>query len=365
MAKLRSPHNYGNPGAFDYRGYLQSRGISYLGSIDAATMEILPGFSGSGMASVRSRAMRRLLVSVNALWTPRDAALTSAMLLGDTTGLEHQVSQDFQRTGAYHILVVSGMNVGILAFAILWLAQRLRLGQAFATAVTIVLAAGYAYLTDAGAPVVRAALMLAIYLVSRLFFRQRAELNAIGLAALIILVARPASLFEASFQLTFLAVVAIAGLGLPLLQHTAAPYRAAMRHIDSTDYDIGLEPRFAQFRLELRMIADRIASALTGDSSDKNALRLSILRRKKFVTNILVFFVRAACSLFEIFLISALMQLAMALPMAVYFHRANIVALPVNVLIVPLSTLQLSRLVSFQPLSHIYPRFSPRGHCTE
>jgi competence protein ComEC len=339
--KLRAPHNFGNPGAFDYRGYLQSRGITYLGSIDAATLRPLPGFSGNHLADLRSRLMRHLLRSVDALWQPHDAALTSAMLLGDTTRLDRQDSQDFQRTGAYHILVVSGMNVGILAFVIFWLAQKLRLGQAFATGLTIVLAAGYAYLTDAGAPVVRAALMLAIYLVARLFFRQRAELNAIGLAALIILVARPASLFDASFQLTFLAVVAIAGLALPLLQHTAAPYRAAMRHIDSTDYDIGLEPRVAQFRLDLRLIAGRIASALTPDDADKNAMRLRQAERNKYATKSLVFLVRSACSVFEIILISALMQLAMTLPMAVYFHRANVVALPVNVLIVPLSTIQL------------------------
>ena len=341
IAKLRTPHNYGNPGAFDYRGYLQARGITYLGSIDAATLQVVPGFSGSRLADARSRLMRHLLRAVDTLWQPRDAALTAAMLLGDTTRLDREDSQGFQRTGAYHILVVSGMNVGILAFVVFWLAQRLRLGQIFATSLTIILAAGYAYLTDAGAPVVRAALMLAIYLLSRLFFRQRAELNAIGLAALIILVARPASLFEASFQLTFLAVVAIAGLALPLLRHTAAPYRAAMRHIDSTDYDIGLEPRLAQFRLDLRMIAGRIASALTPDRGDKNALRLVHGQRKKYVTDSLVFTVRSACSIFEIILISALMQLAMALPMAVYFHRANLVALPVNVLIVPLSTIQL------------------------
>src|SRR3954471_14491218 len=309
IAKLRSPHNYGNPGAFDYRAYLESRGITYLASIDAATLEPLTGFSGSRSALWRSRIMRRLLDKVNTLWAPRDAALTAAMLLGDTTALQREDSQAFQRTGAYHILVVSGMNVGILAFVIFWLAQRLRLGQRFATVLTIVLAGAYAYLTDAGAPVVRAALMLGIYLISRLFYRQRAELNAIGTAALIILVARPSSLFEASFQLTFLAVVAIAGRGLPLLQHTAVPYRAARPHIESTDYDIGLEPRLAQFRLDLRMIAARLASALTPDLADKNAARLLQVKRNKLTSATLVLLVSCACSVFEIFLISALMQL--------------------------------------------------------
>jgi competence protein ComEC len=341
VAKLRSPRNYGNPGAFDYRAYLESRGIRYLASVDVATVGPLSGFSGSRPALWRIRLMRRLLEKVNTLWQPRDAALTAAMLLGDTTALQREDSQAFQRTGAYHILVVSGMNVGILAFVVFWLARRVRLGQTFATIFTIVLAAAYAYLTDAGAPVVRAALMLAIYLVSRLFYRQCAELNAIGTAALIILAARPSSLFDASFQLTFLAVVAIAGLGLPLLQHTAAPYRAAMRHMQSTDYDIGLEPRLAQFRVELRMIADRLASLFERDLPDRVAARLQHDRRKHTATKLLVFAASALCSTFEIILISALMQLAMALPMAVYFHRANVVALPVNVLIVPLSTAQL------------------------
>src|SRR4051812_7706966 len=341
IAKLRSPHNYGNPRAFDYRGYLESRGISYLASIDAATLEPLPGFVGNRLALWRGALMRRLLAKVNTLWAPRDAALTAAMLLGDTTGLQREDSQAFQRTGAYHILVVSGMNVGILALVIFWLAQRLRLGQRFATVLTIVLAGAYAYLTDAGAPVVRAALMLGIYLISRLFYRQRAELNAIGTAALIILVARPSSLFDASFQLTFLAVVAIAGLGLPLLQHTAAPYRSSLRHMQSIDYDIGLEPRLAQFRVELRMIADRLASIFERDLLDRVAARLHHEHRKHIVTKTLVFGARSLCSVFEIVLISALMQLAMALPMAIYFHRTNVVALPVNVLIVPLSTIQL------------------------
>src|SRR5436305_13812011 len=114
-----------------------------------------------------------------------------------------------------------------------------------------------------------------------------------------------------------------------------------MRHIDSTDYDIGLEPRLAQFRVELRMVADRLASLFARDLPDRAQMRLRHDHRKRITTKVLVFIASAACSIFEIILISALMQLAMALPMAIYFHRANVVALPVNLLIVPLSTIQL------------------------
>src|SRR4029077_7741374 len=89
--------------------------------------------------------------------------------------------------------------------------------------------------------------------------------------------------------------------------------------------------------------------------SDKDALRRLLLRRKKFAAKTLVFVVLSACSAFEIILISALMQHAMALPMAIYFHRANGVALPVNVLIVPLSTIQLPLAALAVALSFVSP----------
>ena len=65
------------------------------------------------------------------------------------------MSVDFQRSGTYHILVVSGMNVGILAFVIFWTMRRLRSGETFASIITIVLSLGYAYLCDSGAPILR------------------------------------------------------------------------------------------------------------------------------------------------------------------------------------------------------------------
>ena len=48
--KLRAPRNFGNPGAFDYRGYLADNGIIVLGSSQAARIEVLPGFAGTRLA---------------------------------------------------------------------------------------------------------------------------------------------------------------------------------------------------------------------------------------------------------------------------------------------------------------------------
>jgi competence protein ComEC len=87
---------------------------------------------------------------------------------------------DFQRSGTYHVLVVSGMNVSILAMFTLWTLRRLGLGDIAASACAIVLILAYAELTNVGPPVWRAALMFAVYLATRLLYRKRAMLNALG-----------------------------------------------------------------------------------------------------------------------------------------------------------------------------------------
>ena len=129
---------------------------------------------------------------------------------------------------------MSGINVGILAFAFFWACANLPLGEAAATVLTILFSWGYAFLADLGPPIVRATITLNVYLLTRLLFRDRAGLNALGIAALGILLVAPRTLFEASFQLTFLSVIAVAGIAVPDL---------AMHLLSlSTGYEISTRP---------------------------------------------------------------------------------------------------------------------------
>src|SRR5207244_495142 len=96
-------------------------------------------------------------------------------------------------------------------------------------------------------------------LLARLFYRQRNPLNAVGASALAILVWQPRALFDASFQLTFVSLLAIAGIAVPIFERTSQPLRRALRNFDSRDYDFALSPRLVQFRLDLRLVAERLA----------------------------------------------------------------------------------------------------------
>jgi len=320
--RLREPINYRDPGAWDARGYLRDHGIVATAAVKAEAVERLPGFGGSPLEDWRQRIRRGLMARTVALWGAADAPVLYAMLIGQQSYIERDVRIDFQRTGTYHILVVSGMNVGILAVVVFWVLRRVRAGEIVTTVVAAAATGAYAMLTDAGPPIYRATLMLWIYLGARLFYRERAPLNAVGAAALALFVIDPKALFDPSFQLTFLSVVAIAGIGAPLLERTSQPYVKALRYLDSSTYDMTLAPRMAQFRLDLRMLSDRLAVVLG----------------RRLARWVLSGTVRVTVGIFDVLVIAALMQAALALPMAVYFHRAAILALPANSVVVPLAT---------------------------
>jgi competence protein ComEC len=199
-AKLRWPRNYRNDGAFDYVTYLADRQIVAQGSTKYEDVEILSGVAGTAAARWRANIHRSIVEKVHVLWPPRQAVLMDAMVIGDDAFIHRDARADFQRSGTYHILVVSGMNVGILAFVLFWVLRRLRASEIVATCIVVLFSIAYAFLTDVGPPIWRATLMMALYLGVRLLYRDRSMLNAIGGAALCLLILDPKALLGASFH---------------------------------------------------------------------------------------------------------------------------------------------------------------------
>ncbi len=341
--RVRRARNFGNPGAFDYRGYLAERGIAGLASARADRVVALPGFAGSRLGMWRNRIRRALLAHIAALWSPPDAALLNAMLVSEHALVARDTRLAFQRSGTYHLLVVAGLHLGIIAFFVYWTLRRLRVPDLVATAATVVTGVAYAWLANDGVPIWRATLMLTVYLAARLVWRERATLNAIGVAALLLLVQDPRALFGASFQMSFLAVLAIAGIALPLLERSSRPRVRALWNLDATDYDLRLPPRLAQFRLDLRLLTERLAL---------------LLRSRRAAEFLLHGGLRAGLRGFEVLVVSAVMQLALALPMAVYFHRAVTLGLPGNIVAVPLAGLMLPAAVVAVALSFVWTKLA-------
>ncbi len=339
LAKLKPPHNFRNPGAFDYQGYLADRGIAALGSAKMQNVERLKGFSGSRMASWRGRLHCAMVAKIHELWPPREAALLDAMVIGEEAFIDRDTRVDFQRSGTYHVLVVSGMNVSILAFVIFWTLRRLHVSDILATLATVAFCVAYAFTTEVGAPVWRATLMCAIYLGTRLLYRDRAMVNALGAAALGLLVFDPRQLFTASFQMTFVCVLIVAAIAVPILQRTSQLQKQALANWDSNDYAAMLPPHVAQFRVDLQFIAARV-QRFVGKEWSRRLVRGTAA---------------SLLAAWELLFISSVMQMGLALPMAYYFHRATTVGLPSNLIVVPLTQLMMPAALAAVILGCISP----------
>lgn len=270
--RMKIPERYRDAGAWQYADYLLVQGIGAHASVRASKIALLHDNGGSlksrtwddrlaqmqcRIYAAQSWASERVLDYVHSranrvlpktlLLNGNDAGMLNAMLFGDRAELNKSQRVGFERTGSFHLFVVSGMHVGLLAALIFWLARRLMLQEWLATLLTIALTFGYALLTGFGAPVQRALFMTAIFLVARLMSRDRNVLNALGAAALGVLVWSPGALFEASFQMTFLAIVAIGGIAIPLGERSFLPYARAAERLGDKWEDFALPPSVCRF----------------------------------------------------------------------------------------------------------------------
>jgi competence protein ComEC len=337
LVLLRKPRVYQNPGSFDFRRWLEAvQDVSWAGSIKSPhVIEKIPG-NAPKLGALLHAVRRRLLQGIDRLYPPwsaegRYGAIAKAVLLGDRSSLDSDTIESFRRTGLYHLLVISGLHVGLLALLAALVLRRFPLSESWRTVLVLVLLCAYTALVELRAPTLRATLMISAYLVGRLLYRERSLLNAVGLAALALLVYRPAWLWESGFQLSFSAALVIAGLAVPILARTTEPYRRALWNVQDVDWDASLAPRQAQFRLSVRKAMAGLQARLAFFQRHPTLAASAVTappRMLLWAANILLF--------------SAILQFALLLPMAETFHRVTYAGIALNALAIPLMTLLLA-----------------------
>ncbi len=349
-ATLRPPERYRDPGVWDSSAWLLNQGIGVIGSAKADRLtrtsppvrRSLPCLLHAWQTSASdwlvhfAEAAPSHALPVWLTLSRDDTAMVAAMVTGDRTYLGRSLRAGFERTGSFHLLVVSGLHVGLFAGLVFALGRRMRVGRVPLTAVTLVLSFVYAVLTGFGQPVQRAFTMVALYLIGRLLYRDRSGLNSLGFAAICLLTFHPRALLDAGLQMTLLTVVAVTGVAVPLIERSTAPFLLATRGIRIVGMDTAFAPRLAQFRVTLRLIGEHLDLLLKPSLGQMpHWLGRGRWRRARISEAILASSARWAMLLFNLCLISAVIELTMALPMAAYFHRLTTWGLPVNVLIVP------------------------------
>ncbi len=209
-ARVRRPRGMSNPGAFDYEAWLYAQGIGALGSIRSG--QRLDGMRYGGVDGMRSHIRDRLLQALGA--TPGTERLL-ALIVGDRSVLSREDWQVLQATGTSHLMVISGLHVGLFAaavFGLVTLAGRLGILHLpfariwLAAPLAIFAAAIYAALAGFAVPTQRALLMVAMVLLARLLYRQPGPWFFWLLAMCLVVMINPAAPLLAGFWLSFMAV---------------------------------------------------------------------------------------------------------------------------------------------------------------
>jgi competence protein ComEC len=202
---------------------------------------------------------------------------------------------------------------------------------------TLLLLLAYVAVVEQRTPVLRAALMAAIVVAGGFFFRRLEVLNSAAIVALLLLVAKQSALGDSSFRLSFLAIGCIGGLALPWMEATVQPYARALRGWRDATKDVSYEPRPTQLRIDLRLLARAM----------ETRLRLPA-RIARVPGNSLVGGVAFSFHVWELLVLTLVLQIGMLPLLASAFHRitfagvfVNFAAVPLTAIIVPLGFLTL------------------------
>ena len=327
MAMLDRETDFRNPGVSPFTEYLERKGYDATGVIKSPLLiERLDDTKVFLPLAWLYQWRARLQSEFNRNFSPDTAGVLNAAMLGNSHNISRSTAERFRTGGTFHILVISGMQIAFIAGIAFIVVRRITTKRMLQFALASGFLWAYTIAVGAEASVTRAALMFTIAAFAPVVSRKPVSLNTIGAAALVLLICKPSDLFDPSFQLTFLSVLAIICVAVPLLRNMqrigswrptmVTPYPPQCAHwfrvLSETLYwrEREWKAEMAVSNIRYRLFKSRLAIATDRWRAQK------LLR---FITTALV--------------VSAGVQIVLLPPMVLYFHRISVVSLVLNMFV--------------------------------
>lgn len=208
--KLHRPFEFSSGKRFSYKEYLSRRGVLFILSVKKiGTVEKIEGAAPRDLRAMSLKTRRHFQKIIQENFSENEAKIMTIMLLGQGPPIPAHIQDLFLNTGTVHVLAISGFNMGIVAAVIFLFLRIVPIDRRWQIVVTVLLLSFYAFLTGGRPPVVRAAIMSTVFLLSYIWERQSDALNSLGLSGFLILLVNPLNIFDVGFQLSIISVVAI------------------------------------------------------------------------------------------------------------------------------------------------------------
>lgn len=213
-ARLVPPANNGNPDEFDYARYLRRKGCSGTAYVAAGHWRKTGHDASRSLSQVALDYRERVVALYRSLGFRGEVlAVLSALTVGDKEELSDDIVETYSVAGASHVLALSGLHIGFL-YALLWfvlspLWKRWQRLKPFLILLLVFSLVFFAFFTGLSASVVRSVVMFSLLAFAGLQSEKPLTLNTLAATAFLMLLCRPAWLFDVGFQLSFLAVASI------------------------------------------------------------------------------------------------------------------------------------------------------------
>jgi competence protein ComEC len=206
------PQAAANPGEFDFRERARLlRCLSIVRCHGSECIRVVAAPSRLSPVAIIDRLRAAGVAALREHVSPARAPLAAALLLGSRESLPAEESREFLVTGTIHILSISGLHVGILAFALFGILRAAAVPRGWAIVAVAAITGCYMLLVRAETPVVRATLLVWLTCVGAAIGRRSLAINALAAAAIVVLAWHPPELFRVGTQFSFLSTAVLIG----------------------------------------------------------------------------------------------------------------------------------------------------------
>lgn len=327
MTMLHRTDNFRNPGVSPLTEYLERRNLDATGTIKSPLLvERLDDERVFLPLAWIYEWRQRMMAEIDDKFSLSTGGVLKAALLGNRYQLSRSTAERFREGGTFHVLVISGLHISFIGGLILFVMHRLTKRRVWQFAVSVAFLWAYTFAVGAEVSVVRAALMFTVVALAPVVHRRARSLNALGGATLLLLIWRPLDLFDPSFQLTFLSVLAIIVISWPLIERlrdvgvwhptTETPYPPAcprpLRLLGETLF-------WSERDWRREMLRSNYSYKLFKTPLAARLEKLHLQRVLRYA--------------FSAIVVSASVQLVLLPLLVLYFHRLSFASLILNILV--------------------------------